>query len=58
MSRKKNRSKKITKFDYIFDTKGFILCVVYDEIVDKKLFKNLNIIFVSLQTQEICQFFF
>ena len=56
-SKKKIRYKKITKFDHIFDTKNFILCVVYDEIVDEKSFENLNIKFVILQTKEICQFF-
>ena len=56
--KKKFVTKKITKFDHIFDTKNFILCVVYDEIIDKKLFENLNIKFVILQTKKICQFSF
>ena len=37
--KKKFVTKKITKFDHILDTKDFILCVVYDEIVDEKSFK-------------------
>ena len=59
MSRKKKFvTKKITKFDYIFDTKDFILCVMYDKIVDDKLSKNLNIKFVIVQTKGIYQFLF
>ena len=55
MSRKKKFvTKEVTKFDYIFDTKKFILCVVYDEIIDEKLFENRSIKFVTLQTKEIC----
>ena len=55
--KKKFVTEKITKFDLIFDTKDFILCIVYDEIVDKKSSENLNIKFVILQTKEICRFF-
>ena len=57
----KSKKKFVTnkpKFDYIFDTKDFILCLVYDEIVDKRLFKNLNIKIVILQTKRISQFFY
>ena len=50
-------TKKGTKFDHIFNTKDLIFCVVYDEIVDDKLFENLNTKFVILQRKEICQFF-
>ena len=58
MSRKKKFVKeKTTKFDHIFDTRNFILCIVYDEVIDEKLFENLNSKFVILQTKEICQFF-
>ena len=37
INQKKKRfvTEEITKFDYIFDTKDFILCIVCDEIVDK-----------------------
>ena len=55
---KKFVTKKITKFDYIFDTKIYILYVVYDKIVNKKSFESLSIKFVILQTKEICQFLF
>ena len=59
MSQKRRiRYKKMTKFDCIFDTKEFILCVVYNETVDKKSFENLSNKFVTLQTKEICQSFF
>ena len=60
INRRKKRLviEKIAKFDYIFDTKNLILCVVYDEIIDEKSFENLNIKFVILQTKEICQSFF
>ena len=53
-----NYESKITKFDHIFDTKDFIQCVVYDQIVDEKLFENLKIKFLILQTKKICQFFY
>ena len=58
VEKKRLITEKVTKFEYIFDTKDFILCVVYDEIVDKKSFEKLNIKFVILQTKEICQFLF
>ena len=59
MNRKKKLVKeKTTKFHHIFDTKDFILCVVYDEIVDEKSSENLSTNFVILQTKEICQFIF
>ena len=59
MSRKKKLViEKVTKFDHILDTKDFILCVVDDEIADEKLFENLSIKFVIVQTKKICQFFF
>ena len=59
MSRKKRLViEKITKFNHILDINNFILCVVYDEIVDKNLFENLSIKFVILQTKKICQFLF
>ena len=35
--------QKLTKFDHIFDTKDFVLCVVYDEIVNKKSFGKLSV---------------
>ena len=41
--KKKLVLEKLTSIDNIFDTKNYILCVVYDEIVDQKLFENLNI---------------
>ena len=58
IEKKKFVTEKITKFDYIFDTKDFILCVVYNERINKKSFENLNIEFVILQTKKICQFLF
>ena len=57
-SKKKFVTEEITKFDHIFDTKDFILCVVYDEIVDYNSSQNLNIKLVILQTKKICRFFF
>ena len=54
--RRKKFVKKTTKFDHLFDTKDFIPCVVCNETVDEKSFKNLNIKFVIFQTKEICQF--
>ena len=40
--KKKFVSEEMAKFSHIFDTKDFILCVVYNKIVNKKLFENLN----------------
>ena len=58
MEKKNVVTKKITKLDYIFDTKDFHLCVVYDEIVSQKSSENLNIKLMTLQTKEIRHSFF
>ena len=58
IEKKKFVIEKITTLDYIFDTKDFMLCVVYDKTVDEKSFENLSIKFVILQTKKKCQSFF
>ena len=49
--KKRGIIEKITKFDHMFDTKDYVLCVVYNEI------ENLSSKLVILQTKKKCQFF-